>query len=240
MTSSYSLLTFIGYIPMATTILSAVFGTLILRRFARAPQSLHHLWWGIGVFIYGIGTLTESLTSLFGWNERVFRLWYISGALLGGAPLAQGSVYFHIPRRVAHFLAFCLVAYVAVASYFIWTAPIHYDLVQAHRLTGKVFALQSVRYFSPFVNLYALIFLVGGAVYSAFYYWRTQTNFPRFIGNVLIAVGALLPGVGGTFTRFGYTEVLYVLEFVGILLVWRGYILCTLDGAGPTHEQDPQ
>jgi len=48
--------------------------------------------------MYGVGTLTESITTLFGWSEWVFRAWYISGALLGGAPLAQGTVYLLMPK----------------------------------------------------------------------------------------------------------------------------------------------
>jgi hypothetical protein len=43
------------------------------------------------------------------------------------------------------------------------------------------------------------------------------------VGNVYIAAGALLPGIGGTATRFGHTEVLYVMELVGLTLIWIGY-----------------
>ena len=44
---------------------------------------------------------------------------------------------------------------------------------------------------------------------------------------MLIASGALLPGIGGSFTRFGYTEVLYVTEFIGIILMFTGYRFAT-------------
>ena len=40
---------------------------------------------------------------------------------------------------------------------------------------------------------------------------------------MLIAVGALLPGIGGAFTRFGYVEVLYVTELLGLTLIYAGY-----------------
>jgi hypothetical protein len=40
--------------------------------------------------------------------------------------------------------------------------------------------------------------------------------------NVLIAAGAILPGIGGTATRMGYVEVLYVTELIGLLLTWAG------------------
>lgn len=43
------------------------------------------------------------------------------------------------------------------------------------------------------------------------------------IGNIFIAVGAILPGIGGSFTVFGHTEVLYVTEFIGIILIYVGY-----------------
>jgi hypothetical protein len=45
------------------------------------------------------------------------------------------------------------------------------------------------------------------------------------MGNVAIALGGLLPGIGGTFTRFGYVEVLYVTELAGLLLIYLGYRL---------------
>ena len=80
-----------------------------------------------------------------------------------------------------------------------------------------------MRLFSPFINTYALIFLVGGAALSAWRYSRRRETRHRFVGNVLIAVGALLPGIGGAFTRFGHTEVLYVTELVGLSLVYIGY-----------------
>ena len=47
------------------------------------------------------------------------------------------------------------------------------------------------------------------------------------------AIGALLPGIGGSFTRFGHTEVLYVTEFAGLLLIFLGYRLNTIAPPGP-------
>jgi hypothetical protein len=91
-----------------------------------------------------------------------------------------------------------------------------------------------VRAFSPFINLYAFVFLVGGAVKSAIQFWHRRDLRARAEGNVLIAVGALLPGIGGSFTRFGYTEVLYVTEFLGIILIYLGYRRATRD-AVPTE-----
>ena len=217
----------IGYIPILTTILSLLFGTSVLRRYQSRPNAKHLLWWAIGIYTYGLGTFTESYVTLFGWNPFIFRMWYITGALMGGAPLATGSVYFHLERRVANVITAVVVAYIAVAAFFVCIVPIHMELVEAHRLTGKVMAWPWVRLFSPFVNLYAVIFLIGGAIVSALRASRDPSQRNRAVGNTLIATGAILPGIGGAFTRMGYTEVLYVGEFIGLILIWLGYRFCT-------------
>lgn len=214
---------FVSYIPIATTFVALFFAPVVFRRWQERRSGPHLLWWSAGILLYGVGTLTESLTTLFGWNEVVFRSWYISGALLGGAPLAQGTVYLMFPRRLADRLSVLLVTAIVVASTVVILSPINYDLVEAHRLTGKVMEWRQARLFSPFINLYAAAFLIGGAAMSAWRFRKDATARHRFVGNVFIALGALLPGIGGTATRFGHTEVLYIMEFVGLILIWIGY-----------------
>ena len=214
---------FVHFIPIVTTLLAVPFSLEIFRRYRAHPERLHLLWWAIGVATYGVGTFTEAATTLFGWNEQIFRAWYVSGALLGGAPLAQGTVYLMLPRRVAHGLTTLLIVYVALASVAVYLSPIDYSVIETHRLSGKVFGWQWVRMFSPIVNLYAVVFLIGGAILSALKYSADPATHHRMWANVLIAIGAILPGIGGTATRMGHVEVLYVTELVGMLLTWTGY-----------------
>jgi hypothetical protein len=211
------------YLPVITTVLSLVFSGALLRRYLTRGHGPHLLVWAVGVFVYGVGTFTEAFTSVVGWREGVFRAWYISGALMGGAPLAQGTVYLLLRRKTAHILTACLITVVLVASACVLASPINPALAEAHRLSGKVLAWSWVRAFSPFINTYALIFLVGGAILSAARFSRRKETHHRFVGNVLIAIGALLPGIGGAFTRFGYVEVLYVTELIGLSLIYFGY-----------------
>jgi len=213
----------VHYIPIATTLLTIFFAPVVFRRWRERRPAPHLIWWAFGIAAYGAGTLTESLTTLFGWNEWVFRSWYITGALLGGAPLAQGTVFLMFSRKTATRMAVVVAAVILVASTVVLLAPIDYSLVETHRLTGRVMMWREARLFSPFINTYAAIFLIGGAVASAWRFRNDPSARHRFIGNCFIAVGALLPGIGGTATRFGHTEVLYVMECLGIILIWTGY-----------------
>lgn len=213
---------FVHFIPIATSIFALWFGTVLVRRY-RERGGMHHFWWAVGAFAYAAGTITESLTTLIGWHEPVFRAWYISGALFGGFPLAQGTVYLLLERKKADRLTAIVLSVALVASVFVLLTPIDTSLVEAHRLAGRVMEWSWVRAFSPFINLYAVIFLVGGAAYSALKYRKVPGMSDRVVGNWFIAIGALLPGIGGSFTRFGHVEVLYVTELVGIILIYIGY-----------------
>ncbi|GMQ86751.1 MAG: hypothetical protein BMS9Abin07_2345 [Acidimicrobiia bacterium] len=225
----------IHYLPVITTIVAAAFFRVLWLHWRRDPSARYVMWWMIGVGLFGLGTLTEALTTIFGWQEPIFRTWYIAGALLGGAPLAQGTVYLLMPRRVADRLAVALVTYVAIASAFVIATPIISDLVEPNRLSGEVMAWQWVRLFSPLINLYAVVFLIGGAIWSAWKYWRGGGASSRVVGNVLIAVGAILPGIGGGFARAGTVEVLYVMELIGLLLIWAGYRVISGDRVISIH-----
>jgi hypothetical protein len=224
------------YLPLVSTGVAATFTVVLWRHWRRRPDARYLMWWTIGIALFGLGTLTEALTTLIGWHEPLFRSWYIAGALLGGAPLAQGTVYLLMKRRTADRLTVALLVYVAIAATFVLTTPITAEAVEEGRLDGEVMSWQWVRLFSPLVNTYALVFLVGGAAWSASRYRRQGTGSQaRVKGNWLIAIGALLPGIGGAFTRAGHVEVLYVGELIGLGLIWLGYHLIVGDRSLSIH-----
>jgi hypothetical protein len=175
------------------------------------------------VITFGLGTFAESINVLFGWNEVNLKYWYISGALLGGFPLAQGTVYFLMKKKFADVSSAVIIGVIVIASIFIILTPVKIPENFDWRLTGSVFEWRWVRLFSPLINTYSFVFLVGGAVYSALRYYRSKDKNAGFIGNIYIAIGALLPGIGGTFTRMGYVEVLFITELMGLVMIYFGY-----------------
>jgi len=224
----------IHYIPVLTTIFSIYFLKEIVPHYFKKSRATYLLWWSIGVLTFGLGTLSESVNTLYGWTEINFKFWYIMGALLGGFPLAQGTVYLLLKKRTADILSVCFGTIIIIAAFTIVLSPVDTSAAVNGRLSGKALTWQWTRLFSPVINLYSFIFLFGGAIYSAVQYKRRRLS-TRFLGNIYIAVGALLPGIGGTFTRFGYIEVLYVTEFLGLLAIYFGYRTIKKDPTESMH-----
>jgi hypothetical protein len=82
----------VHYLPIATTLIAAAFSLTLFRKYL-ARRTPHVWWWAIGVAFYGVGTLLEATITLAGNTMFLTKAWYIAGAILGGYPLAEGSLY---------------------------------------------------------------------------------------------------------------------------------------------------
>jgi hypothetical protein len=214
---------FIHYIPIATALFAAFFFVEIFQHWRKSGYALHLGWWTLGVFFYGAGPITESINTIFGYSPVNFKTWYILGAICGAAPLAQGTVYLLLKRKWADILSVVLIMALTVSAVTVILSPLKPVTEQYIKLNSRIFEWEFVRMMTPFINMYAFIFLVGGAIYSAVQYSRDSIDRSRFWGNILIATGALIPGIGGISAKFGYIEALYISGLIGICCIHAGY-----------------
>jgi hypothetical protein len=222
--------TAIHYLPILTTLLSAAFAFSLFRRW-QLKHSPHLGWWAFGITTYGLGTALESAITLGGNTIFLTKAWYIAGALLGGYPLAQGSLWLSWPRPTARVLTIISLAFVVVASILVVMSPVDLTALESHRPSGAILEWRWVRLLTPFINLYAVFFLIGGAAVSAWRHYRYRGHLYRAWGNALIALGALLPGIGGAYAKAGVVEALYVGECVGLMVIWLGDRVCSWESA---------
>ncbi len=215
----------VHYIPVFTTLLSVTFCLILFRRYLLRGGT-HHLWWSGGILAYGVGTGLEGCITLLGNSMSLTKAWYIAGALLGGYPLAQGSVYFHLNRNTANRMTWLTVPFLVLLSLLVVLSPVRAASMESFRPSGDLLGWQWIRWFTPLINLYAVVFLIGTAAWSAWHFARRAGEASRAAGNALIAMGALLPAIGGAMAKAGAVEVLYVGEFFGIILIWAGYVFC--------------
>jgi hypothetical protein len=216
----------IHYVPILTTVLAALFALSLYRRY-RIRRAPHLWWWAFGITTYGLGTLLESTITLFGNTVLLTKAWYIAGALLGGYPLAQGSLYLSWPRRFANRLTILSVIFVIVASVLVILSPVNTGALEPSRPSGAILGWSWVRLLTPFINLYAVFFLIGGAIRSAWRHYFDRGHGYRAAGNALIALGAIMPGIGGSFAKAGLVEALYIGECIGLIVIWFGDRVCS-------------
>jgi hypothetical protein len=221
----------IRLLSLISTVLSVAFASMVLWRWTRRRRP-YLLLWGIGLILYGIGTFADFYSTI-GWSPLVFRLWYLTGALLAAAYLGQGTIYLLVRKPyLANSLMILLGLGTLAAMILVFRVP----------LDGNNFSMgiglseqykeilpsgATVRKLTPFFNIYGTLALGGGAIYSAWIFWRKRVLLNRALGNVFIAVGALSPALGGTFTRFGHPEYLSLALLLGVILMFVGFLFTT-------------
>lgn len=218
----------VHYLPILTTLFAAFFFVAIFRRYLQR-RGTHLLWWSAGIFTYGLGTFFEGYITLFGNTIFLNKCWYVAGAILGGYPLAQGSVYLHLKKRTANILTAISLPFIIISAALVFLSPVNVESMQSFRPSGDILAWHWVRLLTPFINTYSAIFLIGSAFYSAIRFYWIDNNRDRGLGNALISFGALLPGIGGAMAKAGMVEALYIGEFIGIILIFIGYRMCLRD-----------
>jgi hypothetical protein len=216
-------------LPVLSTLISFAFAGIVMRRFINKGGK-HLAMWAIGLFLYGIGTLSEFIM-LFSFNEGLLKAWYISGAMLTAAWLGQGTFYllvrrvkivngFTIGLAVLSLLCVILITLSPVTSAagsYLTSQPVSSQYKDILTRSGLVTALTIT------LNIYGTILLVGGALYSAYLFWRKQVLLNRVIGNLFIAAGALSPAMAGSFVKIGLVDLLYLSELIGVALMLIGF-----------------
>ncbi len=231
------------FFPYLSTTLTFIFAAAVFNRY-RQRSGMHLLLWAIGLVFYGLGTLSEVILGLT-FNPLVLKLWYLTGAMLTAAWLGMGTVFLLIRKgNTAKTLTWVLAAISLLALGLIVAAPVlstSYDVsAPASEQYKDIISRNGLMIFlTILLNIYGTITMVGGAIYSAFLFWRKKVLANRMFGNILIAAGALAPAMAGSFVKAGLVDVLYVSEFVGAVLMYAGFILATAARPEPATTAAP-
>lgn len=211
------------YLPLITCVVSFIFAVTVLDQYF-ARRKPFQLLWAIGLFMYSIAAFTEFYAGMYGITEMILRLWYLVGAILVAAYMGMGTLYLLMRRRNAHIV----MAILGVASIYaaIRILTVNIDVTGLTALTGKGVMPVDVRaLLAATFNAFGTFALVGGAIYSAYVFWRKRILPHRVSSNVLIAVGALLPALGGTHVTFvGNLNILFIFELAGVVVMFIGFL----------------
>jgi hypothetical protein len=97
-------------LPSLTAILALVMAIALLDQWRERRQPFQ-LVWGIGMAFYGIAAGCEALAAAGGWNEGLYRTWYLTGGILTAGWLGLGTALLLAKTRFGY--TFALLTFLA-------------------------------------------------------------------------------------------------------------------------------
>ncbi len=136
------------------------------------------------------------------------------------------------PQQLTTVLLVILVGGSLIATFMVFTTPVNAPRFDVHQTLSAQYREilprgATVRSLTPIFNIYGLLTLVGGALYSTWLLWRKEIVPNRVVGNLLIALGALSLAFASTLVRLGLGDYLYVAELIAAILMFVGFIVAT-------------
>lgn len=209
--------------PFISFLISAVMAAIMLVRMRRKSRPQEAAWI-VAFVMFSIAAGCQVIGDVFGWTALLARIYYVTGASLVVGWLGLGT-WLVVVRKdwlrkigtwVMIFLSGFGIGLVSLSA--VNLAALAADGWQAleRPLTLTILTIA--------INSLGTLLLVGGALWSAWVFWRKGIQRGRMIGLFLLAAGALSVAAGGSLTRLGHQQYLYIAMAAGIGLMFWGYL----------------
>lgn len=210
-------------LPSISTLLSAGL-TLIMGRRLFGWVRPHEAAWSVAFMLFAVAAGSQVIGDLAGWTPFLARLYYVAGATLVVGWLGLGT-WLLLARQPWQrtFAVWLMLGLSGYAIGLVSLAPLNSAVLhnEGWRALEKPAALTAL---TITMNILGTCLLVGGALYSAWIFWHKGIMRQRMFGCLLLAGGALLVAAGGSLTRLGHQQYLYIAMSAGIVLIFWGYL----------------
>jgi hypothetical protein len=223
-----------GVLATLTAALSCIAAVFVFDQYLHRPKA-YKLLWLLGLVAYGVAAAAEAIGAAQGhWNLGIYRTWYFFGGLMVAAYLGMGTAYLLLPRRAANIIMALLALATLYGAVRVFTAPIaaadlHKLLIAAPEQVVEVsnFTIMptDIEILAPILNIGGAAFLFGGALWTAWVFWRKRTMPYRVLSNVLIAIGALAPSILTGLVRVGFTSGFFLGQLIGVAFILAGFLV---------------
>ena len=214
-------------ISLLSSLITFAFAAMLVDQYL-SRRHAYQLAWAIALFIFGVAVFVEFLANAGGWSVATYRVWFLFGATYAAAALGLGTIYLLAPRRWAQVATLILALAALWAAYRVLSAPIDAAAVVPPHGQARPPSVQGipadVTVLVIVLNSLGTVAMVGGALWSAWQFWRRGTARYRVTSNVLIAIGALIVASSGSLAGLGRPEYLFLGEFFGIAVIFAGFL----------------
>lgn len=208
--------------PLFATLVSLACALVIGRDALRRPKP-DRIVWTIAFAVFAVAAGAEVVGSLADWTPALARVYYLSGAVLVVGYLALGELYLLAGSRISRIAPGVALLVTALAVTLVLDTPVDSALL-AEEGWRALDAAAGLTALTISINTIGTVVLVAGALYSAWRFRRLGIQRYRMIGCVLIAAGTVMVALGGTLTRFGRHEYLYIAMSFGVATIFAGVL----------------
>lgn len=195
----------------------------VLARDAHARPRPDKIIWAIAFLMFGLAAGADAAGLAFGWNAALARVYYATGPALVVAYLAIGQLYLLFPQAMRRFGVAATVLVTAFWVSLVISAPIDAPRLAADGWDAIERGPEMVT-ITIIINTIGTAIIVGGTAWSVWRYWQRGTHRNRMVGCALICAGTLVVAAGGSLTRFGHYEYLYIAMAIGVGMIFGGVL----------------
>ena len=94
-------------LPAVTAVLAGLFAVALIDQWRRRRHG-YQLIWGLGMVFFAVAVAAEAIAAASGWNEAVYRAWYLTGAVWTAGWLGLGTAFLLGRTRFGFAFAVCL------------------------------------------------------------------------------------------------------------------------------------
>jgi hypothetical protein len=203
-------------LPAITSAIALVFAVALLDQWRERRQTFQ-LVWAAGMLFYGVASGCEAIGAGSGWNELLYRSWYLAGATWTAGWLGLGTAFLLGRTRFGYTFALCLL----LAGVFTLLTQKKFDYPGAgsapilYLIAAPGYALDpvtlaptgellpgTIRLLTPFLNITGGFALILGALFSAYVFmpkrrvlgYSLDPSAPgdQFLFNLLISPVAIV------------------------------------------------
>jgi hypothetical protein len=212
-------------LPAITSLLAFIFAIALIDQWRERRQPFQ-LIWAIGMLFFGVASGCEALAGAGGWNEALYRTWYLTGATWTAGWLGLGTAFLLGRTRFGYTFAFCLL----LAGVFTLLTQRRFDYAGSgsapllYLIAAIVLAL-AIAIETYFANerwpMLAALAVVGATVLSVVLNVVTPLAPPGYAldPQTGVPVGTLFPGTIRLLTPF--------LNITGALALFLGAVFST-------------
>lgn len=177
--------------------------------------------WTIAFLMFALASGADAAGRELGWSTGLARLYYATGPALVVMYLAIGELYLLFPSRMKRFG----IGLTAIATAFWLSLVIGAPIDRARLAADGWHAIERDGFMTIvtiIINSVATLIIVGGTGYTVWRFARQGTMRNRMIGCTWILVGTLVVAAGGSLTRLGHYEYLYIAMSIGVAMIFVG------------------